>query len=47
MIRLLKLWDISTGKCLKTLEGHTDRVCISSHLVLTVNIVRAVVMTIP
>lgn len=23
----LKLWDVSTGKCLQTFEGHTDFVC--------------------
>lgn len=25
-LRTCKLWDISTGKCLKTLTGHTDEV---------------------
>ncbi|HAA27203.1 MAG TPA: hypothetical protein DCE56_05375, partial [Cyanobacteria bacterium UBA8553] len=24
--RTIKLWDVSTGKCLKTLRGHTGRI---------------------
>ncbi|CAK0805164.1 unnamed protein product [Prorocentrum cordatum] len=28
----LKLWELSTGRCLRTLEGHTDEVmCVTAH----------------
>ena len=43
----LKVWDVATGECLATLEGHSDRVRCGAHCSFVMIWLRRRSMTLP